>query len=249
MTHKVSLPQWKLNINRGVAVDMCQRAGADALQLDFGGGKRGVMLDDAAEIDSVLSADGALDFTVVALNYANDLGIIKPDGRANSDLFELLNRAILCAKVFGAGVIHLPAFRASRIDNFHCLHATALALQRMCDLAADNGMSLDFESALDGQNSRKIVELTERENLSVVVDVGNLGSQHLPVTSFVNEVHEFASPRVHLKDSGMERDSINQWMSQVRHMPFSELLLERDYLHGTMFRPLDVYSLRHWKGT
>lgn len=227
----VAAPQWRIADCRAAAAAMAIRSGADELQIDFGGAHRGPRLDVPAEQAVVARIARSIPVTALAVNHANDLGLIDEHGEPNAEAAALLRVALRCAVELGIGVLHVPGFRRSAPDSPQRVAGTAAVLRSICQRAERHGITVAYESALSGAASAALVEAVGHRDLRVVFDIGNLlDFGHRP-GEFVSTVGELLHPDLHVKDPVASRVDV---VSELRDVlsspaPVRSLLVENDY--------------------
>lgn len=97
----VAAPQWRISTDRRAAARLALAAGADLLQLDFGGAHRGPLLSGRSELRSAEAITKDIPIPVLAVNHVNDIGLAHPWGSANPAALILLERALECAQRLG----------------------------------------------------------------------------------------------------------------------------------------------------
>lgn len=224
-------PQWRIDDNRAVAAAVAMRHGADELQLDFGGGHRGPRLDEPAELASAARIAAAIRVSTVAVNHANDIGLIDDHGCPRAAAASLLGAAMNCAAELGISVLHVPGFRRSAPDTPERMAGTATVLRSLCDQAESLQLTVAYESALDGPASAALARAVDHPGLRIVLDVGNLlDAGHSPA-AFVPVVGALLHPDVHVKDPVTRAaDGFEELCAALsRSAPIRCVLVENDY--------------------
>lgn len=199
----VAVPQWRISTDRSIAARVARAAGADALHLDFGGGRRGWRLDVPAALAEARAIAHELPVPVLAVNHLNDLGIPESGGPGGAAR-RLVESAIACAAALGAGVVHVPGFRRSTITGPADFAATVEFLSAVTELAHAHGLVLGYESAMGVGTSAALLDAVGASGLRVVLDTGNLrGAGHDPVAfSTAPGLAGRILPDLHVKDPG-----------------------------------------------
>lgn len=199
----VAVPQWRISTDRGSAARAARAAGADALHLDFGGGRRGWCLDVPAARAEARAIAHDLPVPVLAVNHLNDLGIPGSGGPGGAAR-RLAESAVECAAALGAGVLHVPGFRRSTITGPADFAATVEFLSAVAELARAHGLVLGYESALDAAASAALLDAVDAPALRVVLDTGNLrAAGHDPVAfATAPQLAGRILPDLHVKDPG-----------------------------------------------
>lgn len=193
-------PQWRIDDNRAAAAAVAIRHGADELQLDFGGGHRGPRLDTPTELAGAARVAAAIRVSALAVNHANDIGLIDQRGCPQTAAVSLLAAALGCAVELGVSVLHVPGFRRSSPDTAERIAGTAIVLRSLCERAEAFQVSVAYESTLDGAASAALALAVDHPGLRIVLDVGNLLDAGYSPVAFVPAVGAFLHPDVHVKD-------------------------------------------------
>ncbi|NMD56564.1 MULTISPECIES: sugar phosphate isomerase/epimerase family protein [Tsukamurella] len=239
----VDAPQWRLSDDLAAAAAAALSAGADGLQLDFGGAHRGPRLDLPDRLAEARRLSPSIPVTAIAVNHANDVGLVAEDGTPNPVAEELLRAGLRSAVAIGVPVLHVPGFRRSTPSSPARITGTASVLRGLVDDAAPHGVAVAYESALDGPASRALAEAVWRSSLGLVLDVGNLlDAGHSP-WSFPAAVGPRLHRCVHVKDAVTRPEA-----RPVAALPLApavrSVLVENDYRTAPERLAADISAVR-----
>ncbi|MEY9947532.1 sugar phosphate isomerase/epimerase family protein [Kitasatospora sp. GAS1066B] len=198
----VAAPQWRISTDRRAAARLALAAGADLLQLDFGGAHRGPLLSGRSELRSAEAITKDIPIPVLAVNHVNDIGLAHPWGSANPAALILLERALECAQRLGAQVLHVPGFRRSLPTTQGLREGTVDALRIVGEWVAAARLTLAYESPLGPRDSLALARAVDRPALRLVLDAGNLldaGEDPLEFAGTVGAAG-LLLPDLHVKD-------------------------------------------------
>lgn len=239
----LAAPQWRISDDRVTAAKIAADCGADELQLDFGGAHRGPRLDQRDELTAAARLSEIIPISTLAVNHANDIGLVSKDGSPNSASIRLLRAALRCATELGVTVLHIPGFRRSAPDTAARIAGTAAVLETIGDEAATRGVEVAYESALDGRASVALAQAAGDRLPHIVFDLGNLlDAGHSP-DEFIAEVGDRLHRCVHVKwhDIVPAADCL-----ATMRIPSNvdAILVENDYRDGTARLVSDLDAVR-----
>ncbi|MFI6291674.1 sugar phosphate isomerase/epimerase family protein [Nonomuraea sp. NPDC050790] len=243
----IGLAEWRLPRSGEAALRLAARAGADGVQVEFGGGSRGEWADAPGRISALREAAAATGVKLLAVagNVLNDLGLPAPPGgpeeaRVRRVLVRLLDAAI----GLGVPLAFVPSFRRGAIDGPVAFDRTARMLAWAATEAEARGVVLANENVLPPAGARALVEAVASPAFRLVLDTFNPVDAGLDPVRLVAEVAGAFAGQVHLKDGppavgdmpplGAGSGRLDATLSAVsRHMRGVEaLVLENDYRDG-----------------
>ncbi|MCS3780018.1 sugar phosphate isomerase/epimerase family protein [Tsukamurella ocularis] len=240
----VDVPQWRIGDDLAAAAAAARSVAADGLQIDFGGAHRGPRLDQGYRLDEARQLASSLPVTALAVNHANDLGLVTDDGRPNPAATALLRTALRCAVTIGIPVLHVPGFRRSAPSSPARVAGTAAVLREAVDDAAVHGITVAYESALDGHASIALAETVGRGALGLVLDVGNLVDAGNAPADFATAVGGRLHACAHVKAS-VRAPSVEPVALLPQSPAIRSVLVENDYRAVPARLAADVTAARN----
>lgn len=239
----VDVPQWRITDDLTAAAAIARSAAADGLQIDFGGAHRGPRLDQEDRLAEARRLASSIPVTALAVNHANDIGLVAEDGTPNPAATGLLRTALGCAVEIGIPVLHVPGFRRSTPSSPARVVGTAAVLRDVVDDAAVHGIAVAYESALDGPASIALADAVGRGSLGLVLDVGNLvDAGHAP-NAFAAAVGPRLHPCAHVKASTHD-PATDPVPLLPRGLAIRSVLVENDYRSVPARLVADVAAVR-----
>ncbi|WP_320784537.1 sugar phosphate isomerase/epimerase family protein [Streptomyces sp. CRN 30] len=200
----VGLAAWRLPVEGAeAAVRYAARLGADGVQLDLGGPRRGPRADfrGTAEAARQASAETGVVLLAMTANTLNDIGLTAPrhtaDGtRVRTTLVRLLD----AAGAYGVPLIFVPSFRRSAIETPQDLRDTARVLAWAATEAAARGLVLASENALTARDAAALVEAVANPGFRLLLDPLNLALAGRDPVRWAAELGPHLADQLHLKD-------------------------------------------------
>lgn len=243
----IGLAEWRLPRSGPDALRFAARAGADGVQLEFGGGSRGEWADAPGRVSRLreTAAAGGVRLLAVAGNVLNDLGLpAPPRGPEEARVRRVLVRLLDAAVGLEVPLAVVPSFRRSAIDGPVTFARTARMLAWAAREAETRGVLLANENVLPGPQARALVEAVASPGFRLALDTFNPVEAGLDPVRLVSEVATSFAGQVHLKDGppsvgdapalGAGSGNLEATLAAVgRHMTDIEaLVLESDYRAG-----------------
>jgi 2-epi-5-epi-valiolone 7-phosphate 2-epimerase len=200
---KCGVCQWSVD---GAGVQALARAaelGFTAIHLDAGPLDSDLLLDDPARLAAHRQAarESGVQIGAVSPSYLNDYGPTNPPSSESARRCQqLIEIAIGAAAQLGAPLVFVPSFRAGEIRDDTDLRRTAEVLQAACDLAAPHGLLVASENTLGVEGNLRLLELTGRDNLQVLLDTQNPVLWGHDTAALTAELWPHLSDQVHVKD-------------------------------------------------
>ena len=240
----VDVPQWRISDDLGAAGAVALSATADGLQIDFGGAHRGPRLDREDRLTVARRLASAIPLTALAVNHANDVGLVRDDGTPEPSAAHLLQCALHCAVAIGIPFLHVPGFRRSAPSSPARVAGTAALLRDVVDEAAAHGVTVAYESALDGPGSSALADAVGRSSLEFVLDVGNLvDAGHSPQV-FADTIDTRLHPCAHVKTTVSQPDTDLVTLLPLP-LPVQSVLIENDYRAAPDRLAADLAAVRY----
>jgi len=216
--------------------------GAQGVQLDFGGRRRGEVIDAPGRIDALLAETQACDVRVLAVagNLFNDIGLTSPPGTVRP----LLERLLDAALALGAPLAFVPSFRRGAIDGPTAFARTAETLRWAAAEAEARGLVLANENVLTGTQARALADEVGSPAFRLVLDTYNPVAAGLCAGALVTALGDLLADQVHLKDGppsigaspllGAGGGRLVDTVDALREhrVPVHAFVLENDYRDG-----------------
>jgi sugar phosphate isomerase/epimerase len=242
----VGLTEWRLPVSGIEAVRLAASAGADGVQLDFGGPGRGELIDAPGRIDALRAEARACDVRLLALagNHFNDVGLTSAPGIVRP----LLERLLDAAAALEVPLAFVPSFRRSAIDGTAAFARTAEVLGWAAALAGARGLVLASENVLTGERARALSDEVGSPAFRLVLDTFNPVAAGLRADALVASLGDLLADQVHLKDGpsgggvfpllggggGRLQDTVDA-LRRYR-VPVHALVVENDYRDADLTR-------------
>ncbi len=236
----VGLTEWRLAEGGPDAVRRTAAAGADGLQLDFGGPGRGEWLDAPGRVQSLRDSADATGVRLLAIagNQLNDVGL------TTSEAPPLIERLLDSAHALDVPLVFIPSFRRSAIDGAAAFDLTARVFDWAAAEAEARGLLLASENVLAPGHALELAERVGSPAFRLVLDTFNPVQVGLRPELLVAEAGHLLADQVHLKDGppdigdmpalGTGTGRLDDTLDALRGhaIPVRALVLENDYRGG-----------------
>ncbi len=171
---KYGICQWCVpGENRARKIAFSAELGLEGMELELGSYEDGFDLASEETMAACLqaSADHGISLPSLAANALCRHGMSRPE--SEPAVQEVLHAAVHCAQKLSIPLIQLPSFINGAIANQYDLTQTAKCLRYACDRASEYGIVIGTENALSGEDNLKLLEIVDRQNLSIYFDTRN----------------------------------------------------------------------------
>lgn len=246
MSRLVGLVDWRLPEPGPGAVRLAAAAGADGVQLDFGGPGRGPVIDAPGRIARVRTEADEHGVRLLALagNHFNDVGLTAGPAIVRPLLIRLLDAAV----ALGVPLAFVPSFRRSAVDGPAAFTRTVEALRWAAVEAEARGLVLASENVLDGAQARALADAVGSPAFRLLLDTFNPVEAGLDPAVLVASLAGLLADQVHLKDGppaagpspllGAGAGGLDATLDALsaHRVPVRALVLENDYRDGETTR-------------
>ncbi|WP_344056781.1 TIM barrel protein [Sphaerisporangium rubeum] len=243
----VGLAEWRLPSSGAGALRLAAQAGADGMQVEFGGPGRGEWADAPGRVAVLREAASAANVRLLAVagNVLNDVGLpAPPGGPAETRVRRLLTRLLDTARDLGVPLAFVPSFRRSAIDGPIAFTRTARALAWAAREAHARGLVLASENVLPEAAACRLVATVASPAFRLVLDTFNPVGAGLDPAGLTAGLAPALADQVHVKDGppatgdtpplGRGQGRLDATLAVLgRHrVPVRALVLENDYRGG-----------------
>ena len=143
-----------------------------------------------------------IEYATIAVDDFNNVCIYAPKGTPAYDHTRtIFRKAVQTAHALGASLIQIPGFGVSAIADAAGFDGTANALQLLCDLAGEKGITVALENLMLPSEFKALHKAVQRENFKAHYDSQNYHwFKGYNQTEVLSELYQYMCPQLHVKD-------------------------------------------------
>lgn len=166
MNYHIGVCEWSLPVNGPSSVTLAAKAGFDGIQIgDLGGMEHGCPMNSPAVQEGYLQAAADAHITLHSLHpyglQRNGNMLFPPDTLRGQQGAEEVALCIDACEKMQIPCLMLSSFFATLVRNEWDFQTFARQLQRACEVGADHGVRVVYESVLSPQRIRRMIEATD----------------------------------------------------------------------------------------
>lgn len=174
--NRIAICEWTMPIHGPYVCKFAAEMGWDGLQLDVGSYEKRFPLSRKVtqEAYKELAAEHGIEFASVATRALDFYSMFAPDGSEEQEAaLASISKGIETCEALGVEVFMIPNFVKSEARTEEHVRLLAKHLRWACDLAADSGVLIAEENVFSVEDTLRLFDAVDRENLRLYFDLQN----------------------------------------------------------------------------
>ena len=207
--------------------------GLDGMTIEMGNGQRGYSIWQKKIQEYYLEEQQRYGIEYMNISMSDlDFNPIhsEPGTKTHDKVRTMLKNTILAAAAMNISTIMVCCFEQSFIRTEQEAQRTAKMLQYACDLALEKGITIGWETGLDGDKSRAVLEMVNRKNIGLFYDSQNyFFDSNLDQPSLLEDVYDLLIPQFHVKDGKETKSSMLLGTGNTKFFEQAEIFRKNNY--------------------
>jgi sugar phosphate isomerase/epimerase len=143
-----------------------------------------------------------IEYPNITLSDLDNYAIHSRPGTPDCDIVRyMLKTAVNTAAAMKIPMVMVCFFQKSFVITDEDLEYTAKAMQYVCDLAGEKGLTVGCENVLTAEKTRLLLEMVARDNIGIFYDSQNYQfDSGLDQPALLESIYDLLVPQLHVKD-------------------------------------------------